>query len=46
MQIVAEKIETDEHLAVADRYGFELRQGYALSRGDLAGLTTGELAGR
>jgi c-di-GMP-related signal transduction protein len=32
VQIVAEKIETAEHVAVADRYGFELRQGYALSR--------------
>jgi c-di-GMP-related signal transduction protein len=32
VQIVGEKIETAEHLAVADRHGFELRQGYALSR--------------
>jgi c-di-GMP-related signal transduction protein len=32
VQIVAEKIETPDHLALADRYGFELRQGYALSR--------------
>jgi c-di-GMP-related signal transduction protein len=32
VQIVAEKIETADHLALADRYGFELRQGYALSR--------------
>ena len=32
VQIVAEKIETAEHLALADKHGFELRQGYALSR--------------
>jgi c-di-GMP-related signal transduction protein len=32
IQIVAERLETPEHLALADRYGFELRQGYALSR--------------
>lgn len=32
IQIVAEGLETAEHLALSDRYGFELRQGYALSR--------------
>jgi c-di-GMP-related signal transduction protein len=32
IQIVAERLETDEQLALADRYGLELRQGYALSR--------------
>jgi EAL and modified HD-GYP domain-containing signal transduction protein len=32
VQIVAERLETPEHVALADRYGFELRQGYALSR--------------
>jgi len=32
IQIVAERLETEEQLAVADRYGMELRQGYALSR--------------
>ncbi|MFI5838304.1 EAL and HDOD domain-containing protein [Catenuloplanes sp. NPDC051500] len=32
MQIVAERLETQEHVALADAYGFELRQGYALSR--------------
>jgi c-di-GMP-related signal transduction protein len=32
VQIVAERLETPAHVAVADRYGFELRQGYALSR--------------
>lgn len=32
MQIVAERLETLEHVALADRYKFELRQGYALSR--------------
>ena len=31
IQIVAERLETAEQLAVADRYGMELRQGYALS---------------
>ena len=31
IQIVAERLETDEQLAIADRYGMELRQGYALS---------------
>ncbi|MDR7321442.1 EAL and modified HD-GYP domain-containing signal transduction protein [Catenuloplanes niger] len=32
IQIVAERLETADHIALADRYGFELRQGYALSR--------------
>jgi EAL and modified HD-GYP domain-containing signal transduction protein len=31
IQIVAERLETDEQLALADRYGMELRQGYVLS---------------
>jgi c-di-GMP-related signal transduction protein len=32
IQIVAERLETAEHVALADRYGCELRQGYVLSR--------------
>ncbi|MEV4708473.1 HDOD domain-containing protein [Actinoplanes sp. NPDC049316] len=32
IQIVAEGLETGEHLALSNRYGFELRQGYVLSR--------------
>ncbi|MEU4692831.1 HDOD domain-containing protein [Actinoplanes sp. NPDC023714] len=32
LQIVAERLETEEQLAIADRYGMELRQGYVLSR--------------
>ena len=32
IQIVAERLETGEQVAIADRYGMELRQGYALSR--------------
>ena len=32
VQIVAERLETEEQIALADHYGFELRQGYALSR--------------
>jgi EAL and modified HD-GYP domain-containing signal transduction protein len=32
VQIVAERLETAAHIALADHYGFELRQGYALSR--------------
>jgi EAL and modified HD-GYP domain-containing signal transduction protein len=31
IKIVAERLETEEQLAIADRYGMELRQGYALS---------------
>jgi c-di-GMP-related signal transduction protein len=32
IQIVAEGLETTEQLALSDHYGFELRQGYVLSR--------------
>ena len=32
IEIVAERLETAEQLALADRYGLELRQGYVLSR--------------
>ncbi|GAA3347038.1 hypothetical protein GCM10020358_60310 [Amorphoplanes nipponensis] len=32
IEIVAEGLETLEHLALCDRYGIELRQGYVLSR--------------
>jgi EAL and modified HD-GYP domain-containing signal transduction protein len=32
IKIVAERLETAEQVALADRYGLELRQGYALSR--------------
>jgi c-di-GMP-related signal transduction protein len=32
IEFVAEGIETGEQLALANRYGFELRQGYLLSR--------------
>jgi c-di-GMP-related signal transduction protein len=32
IQLVAERLETAEQVAVADHYGMELRQGYALSR--------------
>ncbi|MEU4238644.1 HDOD domain-containing protein [Actinoplanes sp. NPDC026619] len=31
IKIVAERLETEEQLAIAERYGMELRQGYALS---------------
>jgi c-di-GMP-related signal transduction protein len=31
IKIVAERLETAEQVAIADRYGMELRQGYALS---------------
>lgn len=31
IKIVAERLETGEQLAIAERYGMELRQGYALS---------------
>jgi c-di-GMP-related signal transduction protein len=30
--LVAEGLETGEHLALSNRYGFDLRQGYVLSR--------------
>jgi c-di-GMP-related signal transduction protein len=32
IQLVAERLETPAQLAIADHYGMELRQGYALSR--------------
>ncbi|MBO3739053.1 HDOD domain-containing protein [Actinoplanes sp. NEAU-H7] len=32
IQIVAERLETEAQVAIADHYGMELRQGYALSR--------------
>jgi c-di-GMP-related signal transduction protein len=32
IQIVAEGLETPDHLKLANHYGFELRQGYVLSR--------------
>jgi c-di-GMP-related signal transduction protein len=32
VRIVAEGLETPEHLALSNQYGFELRQGYVLSR--------------
>ncbi|WP_328476717.1 HDOD domain-containing protein [Actinoplanes sp. NBC_00393] len=32
LELVAERLETAEQVAIADRYGMELRQGYALSR--------------
>jgi c-di-GMP-related signal transduction protein len=32
LTLIAEKLETAEHLALADRYGCELRQGYLLDR--------------
>ncbi|WP_229830095.1 EAL and HDOD domain-containing protein [Actinoplanes ianthinogenes] len=32
LQLVAERLETAEQVAIADRYGMELRQGYWLSR--------------
>jgi c-di-GMP-related signal transduction protein len=32
IQIVAERLETADQVAVADHFGMELRQGYALSR--------------
>ncbi|MCY1137633.1 HDOD domain-containing protein [Actinoplanes sp. Pm04-4] len=32
IQLVAERLETEEQLALADRYGMELRQGYVLSQ--------------
>jgi EAL and modified HD-GYP domain-containing signal transduction protein len=41
IQIVAEGIETAEQLALSNRYGFELRQGYLLSRPQV--LTAGSI---
>ncbi|MFC7531120.1 EAL and HDOD domain-containing protein [Actinoplanes sp. GCM10030250] len=32
IELVAERLETAEQVAIADHYGMELRQGYALSR--------------
>ncbi|WP_433790285.1 EAL and HDOD domain-containing protein [Actinoplanes sp. CA-252034] len=32
IELVAERLETEEQVAIADRHGMELRQGYALSR--------------
>ncbi|GAA4586380.1 EAL and modified HD-GYP domain-containing signal transduction protein [Actinoplanes octamycinicus] len=32
LQLVAERLETEEQVAIADHYGMELRQGYWLSR--------------
>ncbi|WP_305783479.1 EAL and HDOD domain-containing protein [Symbioplanes lichenis] len=32
IKIVAEGLETGEHVALSNKYGFELRQGYVLSR--------------
>lgn len=42
IQLVAERLETEEHVALADRYDCELRQGYALSRPHV--LTTSTLS--
>jgi c-di-GMP-related signal transduction protein len=42
IQIVAERLERPAHLELADRYGMELRQGYALSRPQV--LTTASLS--
>ena len=44
--LVAEGLETGEHLALSNRYGFELRQGYVLSRPQVltaTGLTPSKL---
>jgi c-di-GMP-related signal transduction protein len=40
IQIVAERLENPEHLALADHYGFELRQGYVLSRPQVLTVST------
>jgi EAL and modified HD-GYP domain-containing signal transduction protein len=40
IQIVAERLETDEQLRLADRYDMELRQGYALSRPQVLTVTS------
>ncbi|GIE77300.1 hypothetical protein Aph02nite_32500 [Actinoplanes philippinensis] len=42
IQLVAERLETEAHVAMAERYGCELRQGYALSRPHV--LTTSTLS--
>jgi c-di-GMP-related signal transduction protein len=46
IQIVAEGLETGEHLALSNSYGFELRQGYVLSRPQVltaAGITPSKM---
>jgi c-di-GMP-related signal transduction protein len=40
IQIVAERLETPAQLAIADRMGFELRQGYLLSRPQVLTVST------
>jgi c-di-GMP-related signal transduction protein len=40
IQIVAERLETAAQLALADHYGMELRQGYALSRPQVLSTTS------
>jgi c-di-GMP-related signal transduction protein len=40
IQIVAERLETPAHVALADHYGFELRQGYVLSRPQVLTIPT------
>jgi c-di-GMP-related signal transduction protein len=42
IQLVAERLETEAHVAMAEKYGCELRQGYALSRPHV--LTTSTLS--
>jgi c-di-GMP-related signal transduction protein len=42
IQIVAERLETPAQMELAERYGMELRQGYALSRPQV--LTTASLS--
>ena len=42
LQIIAERLETPAQLELADRYGMELRQGYALSRPQV--LTTASMS--
>jgi c-di-GMP-related signal transduction protein len=42
IQIIAERLETPAQLALADRYGMELRQGYVLSRPQV--LTTASMS--
>ena len=42
IQLVAERLETQAELELADRYGMELRQGYALSRPQV--LTTASVS--
>jgi len=40
IQFVAERLETPAHVALADHYGFELRQGYVLSRPQVLSVPT------